>query len=144
MIDIVFQLLVFFILTFKIVVQEGDFNIKMPLASADQTTSMEFTPPIEVTLSANEQGQLVDITVNDLQSYGTDFRALTEYIKEYIGQDGSGDFGSDTEVEFDCDGNLKYSYVIQAITSVSGYRDINTGDVIPLVEKIKFKDLPSL
>ena len=32
MIDIVFQLLVFFIMTFKIVSQEGDFNVKMPLA----------------------------------------------------------------------------------------------------------------
>ena len=35
MIDIVFQLLVFFIMTFKIVAQEGDFNVKMPLASAN-------------------------------------------------------------------------------------------------------------
>ena len=34
MIDIVFQLLIFFIMTFKIVAQEGDFNIKMPLASS--------------------------------------------------------------------------------------------------------------
>ena len=33
MIDIVFQLLVFFIMTFKIVAQEGDFNIKMPVSA---------------------------------------------------------------------------------------------------------------
>ena len=33
MIDIVFQLLVFFIMTFKIVSMEGDFNIRMPAAS---------------------------------------------------------------------------------------------------------------
>ncbi|MFT5528125.1 MAG: biopolymer transport protein ExbD, partial [Pirellulaceae bacterium] len=33
MIDIVFQLLVFFIMTFKIVAMEGDFNIKMPMAA---------------------------------------------------------------------------------------------------------------
>ena len=31
MIDIVFQLLVFFIMSFKIVLPEGDFNIRMPL-----------------------------------------------------------------------------------------------------------------
>jgi biopolymer transport protein ExbD len=36
MIDIVFQLLVFFIMTFKIVSQEGDFNIKMPLAAPSE------------------------------------------------------------------------------------------------------------
>ena len=33
MIDVVFQLLVFFIMTFKIVALEGDFNVRMPLAS---------------------------------------------------------------------------------------------------------------
>ena len=33
MIDIVFQLLVFFIMTFKIVSMEGDFNIRMPAAA---------------------------------------------------------------------------------------------------------------
>ena len=38
MIDIVFQLLVFFIMSFKIVAQEGDFNIKMPLAAPNAGT----------------------------------------------------------------------------------------------------------
>ena len=33
MIDIVFQLLTFFIMSFKIVAAEGDFDIKMPLAA---------------------------------------------------------------------------------------------------------------
>ena len=36
MIDIVFQLLVFFIMTFKVVSMEGDFNIKMPLAAPSE------------------------------------------------------------------------------------------------------------
>ena len=42
MIDIVFQLLVFFIMTFKVVALEGDFNVKMPLASqnADESLSL--------------------------------------------------------------------------------------------------------
>ena len=38
MIDIVFQLLIFFVFTFKIVLPEGDFNIRMPSASASQST----------------------------------------------------------------------------------------------------------
>ena len=33
MIDVVFQLLVFFIFTFRIVAQEGDFHVKMPAAA---------------------------------------------------------------------------------------------------------------
>ncbi len=32
MIDVVFQLLIFFMFTFKIATQEGDFNVKMPIA----------------------------------------------------------------------------------------------------------------
>ena len=36
MIDIVFQLLVFFIMTFKIILHEGDFNILMPLAPSSE------------------------------------------------------------------------------------------------------------
>ena len=42
MIDIVFQLLIFFIMTFKIIAPEGDFNIKMPLsAPSDGPPSVE-------------------------------------------------------------------------------------------------------
>jgi biopolymer transport protein ExbD len=31
MIDIIFLLLIFFVMTFKIAAQEGDFNIRMPI-----------------------------------------------------------------------------------------------------------------
>lgn len=142
MIDIVFQLLVFFILTFKIVVQEGDFNVKMPLASADETTSMEFTPPVTVKLTADANGNISDIVINEVESFGTDYASLTDYIKEYIGVSTGSEFGEDTEVEFDCDYNIRYEEVIKAITAVSGYRDPNTGEVITLVKKINFKDQP--
>ncbi|MEK6237543.1 MAG: biopolymer transporter ExbD, partial [Planctomycetales bacterium] len=48
MIDIVFQLLVFFVMTFKIVSQEGDFDIKMPLAAPSEGTPDEdLYPPIK-------------------------------------------------------------------------------------------------
>ncbi len=41
MIDIVFQLLIFFIMTFKIVEVEGDFNIKMPASAPTAGTRMK-------------------------------------------------------------------------------------------------------
>ena len=44
MIDIVFQLLVFFIMTFKVVAMEGDFNIRMPLATTDAEISKKNCP----------------------------------------------------------------------------------------------------
>ena len=40
------------------------------------------------------------------------------------------------EIEIDTDYNLRYEYVIRAITAVSGYKDGN--EVVKLIEKIKF------
>ena len=41
MIDIVFQLLVFFIMTYKVTTMEGDYNIRMPSAAAEPTLTEE-------------------------------------------------------------------------------------------------------
>ena len=41
MIDIVFQLLVFFIMTYKVITMEGDYNIRMPSAAAEPTLTEE-------------------------------------------------------------------------------------------------------
>ena len=59
MIDIVFQLLIFFMLTLKIVEPEGDFNINMP-AQGQPTASDEIPPfpDIKVKLRANPDGTL--------------------------------------------------------------------------------------
>ncbi len=56
MIDIVFQLLVFFIMTFKIVVQEGDFNVKMPLgAPREGSLDENLVPPMKLYLTGSAQ-----------------------------------------------------------------------------------------
>ena len=82
MIDIVFQLLVFFIMTFQIVSQEGDFNIQMPLASQDDGLPDEndLLPPMRLTLKANEDGELASISLNDRTF--TSFDALHVYIAD--------------------------------------------------------------
>jgi len=140
MIDIVFQLLVFFIMTFKIVAMEGDFNIKMPLADpAPGPVSEIAMPPMEVRLRADPQGRLAGIYLNDRSVGGTDpMEALRLEIIGVIGDDrGPGSIQEDAEVELDCDFGLRYEHVIDAITAVSGYlRD--DGTVEKLVEKIKF------
>ena len=41
MIDIVFQMLIFFVMTFKIAVPEGDFNITMPINAPSDATPPE-------------------------------------------------------------------------------------------------------
>lgn len=134
MIDIVFLLLVFFVMTFKIIAPEGDFNIKMPAQAAQGTPDPTAMPPIKIRLRASETGQLAgikfaDVTVGNLAD-------LRTKVREIVGDaPGPGSLES-TEIEFDCDYNLRYEYVVQAMTAVSGY--VQDGQVIKLVEKIKF------
>ena len=145
MIDIVFQLLVFFIMTFKIVSREGDFNIRMPRAAPTTGTVDELQmPPMKIRLTADDSGGLSGVYLNEraipyLAGSRVPMMPLRNEIVEIIGHDrGPGTYQEQAEVELDCDYRLHYSHVIDAITAVSGYIDSNTTDVVKLVEKIKF------
>ena len=136
MIDIVFQLLVFFIMTFKIVTLEGDFNIRMPLAAPSAGPVSDVLPPIRVRLSAGPDGELVGIRMGEraLSSFGE----LHREILAIVGPDsGPGSLAETAEVELDVDYNLNYQFVIEAITAVSGRVDENNR-IVRLIEKIKF------
>jgi biopolymer transport protein ExbD len=134
MIDIVFQLLTFFVMQFKIVAEEGDFNVKMPIAAPREGLPDESVPPLKVRMRAGGGGELAGISLNENQ-FGTSFQSLHDYIASVVGKE-SGPSREAFEVELDCDYDLKYEYVVEAITAVSGYRD---GDqIVKLVEKIKF------
>ncbi len=135
MIDIVFQLLIFFIMTFKIVQLEGDFNIKMPLAAASDVAPPVSIPPLKVRLRAGDDGSLAGISLGEraLNSF-TDLRAQVMAIVGPATAPGSA--AAEAEVELDCDYGLHYEHVIEAITAVSGY--YSGGEVIPLIQNIKF------
>lgn len=150
MIDIVFQLLIFFIMTFKITAVEGDFNIKMPQAGAQSSTSVEpLEAPITIALTANKNGKIArivwnrptgeeDIGINKTTSQGK-FQELSNKIIEYVGTGPQAEnIRNATEIEFDCDEDLHYEEAINAITAVSG-TTIN-GETVKLIEKIKFRD----
>jgi biopolymer transport protein ExbD len=138
MIDIVFQLLTFFIMTFKVASAEGDFNVKMPLAAPREgMPDPSKLPPMRVRLTAAGNGQLAEIKLNE-KNFGTNFDKLRDHIISVIGDArGPGSIQETAEVELDCDFHLKYEYVIQAVTSVSGYLDAS-GNIVKLVEKVKF------
>jgi biopolymer transport protein ExbD len=144
MIDIVFNLLVFFIMTFRIGAQEGDFNIKMPLAAPSAGTSELQLPPIRVRLVADATGVLSGVYLNDRSlpfnpSDRIAMQPLRNEIVGIIGDDrGPGSIQEQAEVELDCDYHLHYAHVVDAITAVSGYVDPQSGGVVKLVEKIKF------
>ena len=136
MIDVVFLLLIFFILTFKIVELEGDFSIRMPLASNEAGQMDDSELPIKLRLIANDEGQLTSILLND-NDLGTDFDQLRATILGIIGTNaGPSPSGEGPEVEIDTDYNLRYENVVNAITAVSGYKV--GGQPVKLIEKIKF------
>lgn len=137
MIDIVFQLLTFFIMTFKIATTEGDFNIKMPLAAASSgLPDVNQVPPMKLKLVADQSGKLASITLND-QPF-RDFKQLQLHIISVLGNErGPGSIQSTAEVEFDLDYGLHYEHVIGAISAVTGYVG-SQGDIIKLVEKVTF------
>src|SRR5689334_8461488 len=64
MIDIVFQLLTFFVMSFKIAAAEGDFNVKMPTGAPNSQEPNDL-PPIRVRLLASEDGNLSGIQISD-------------------------------------------------------------------------------
>jgi biopolymer transport protein ExbD len=138
MIDVVFLLLIFFVMTFKIAAQEGDFGVKMPLQNAGgQPLEPDADLPIKLRLKADASGNLADVVVNDNQSFGKDFAKLRAFIIGMTpgGANGPGD-AEGPEVELDLDYHLRYEFIIGAITSVTGHRQ---GDeVIRLVNRIKF------
>jgi biopolymer transport protein ExbD len=133
MIDIVFQLLTFFVMSFKIGVQEGDFNIKMPLSGVGTAADQEL-PPIKVRLTAGRDGSLSGIRMGDRQL--TSFTQLHNEVQRIVGGDKV--LAANVEAELDCDYGLHHENVVRAISAVSGHFDEATGTVTKLIEKIKF------
>ena len=151
MIDIVFQLLVFFIMTFQVVDTEGDFSIRMPLSAPTQQIDEPPTTTIKVIMKADgEEGDLSSLRVKaegkTLEMNGSTakekYRALFNEVLKQTGDVGQGpqESAKMTEVEFDCDDELKYIYVVKAIEAVSGYNlgHGNNKRTVKLIEKIKF------
>lgn len=135
MIDIVFLLLIFFVMTFKIVEMEGDFSVRMPLAGSDSVSMDPTDLPLKLRMRADEQGRLTSISLNEID-LGQNFDQLRANVVSLIGTSTPMEGDEGPEIEIDTDYNLRYEYVIAAITAVSGYKDGN--EVVKLIEKIKF------
>jgi biopolymer transport protein ExbD len=73
MIDCVFQLMIFFMLTLKIVASEGNFDVNMPVGLT-QCGFDPLTPVLKVRLKADPKGNLLDIQFGN-RNLGNDERA---------------------------------------------------------------------
>jgi biopolymer transport protein ExbD len=138
MIDIVFQLNIFFLFSLKIVSPEGDFNIRMPSAAAARSVQQSETLPMTITIKAGTDGRLADLRL-DSQSFGNGrdaFARLHQVIRNRVNDAGGPGTATDLEVEINADYDLQYDYVVKAITAVTGF--IENGEAHKLIERVKF------
>jgi biopolymer transport protein ExbD len=140
MIDIVFQLMVFFVFTFKIVAPEGDFNVRMPAQSGVAAMPSE-TPLLKVRLRAGPDRNLVGVELGDVAITGADpFGQLQARIRSMV-DDSAGPGAAEQEVEIESDFDLRYKYAMAAMTAITGYIDPATGEQHKLIEKVRFAPL---
>lgn len=120
MIDVVFQLLIFFMLTLKIVKEEGDFNINMPVSGAASETA-EIPLDIKVYMAANPDGTLASVNLGERQFPASPqvFDRLNSAIIGLVGRPGSS-YNDDVEVTIEFDYDLHYNNVVQAVAAATG------------------------
>lgn len=130
MIDVVFQLLVFFLFTFKIIQPEGEIAVNMPPITAGSSVTQD--PPdltkVPIRLLAAANGSLGDVRLGD-RSLGNDLSALTESLKRDFGAL-IGPKDSNLEIEVDAERMLHYYWVIRATNAImrAGVVQINFTD----------------
>lgn len=134
MIDIVFQLLTFFIMTLKLATAEGDFQIRMPLAGEPGTPGS--AAPIHAFLQADQTGECTRVVLGETELSGVDrWDRLHRQLALIVGE---GQPAETTEVQLHCDPGLHYEYAIAAITAISGRVNPADGKIIKLIEKVNF------
>ncbi len=143
MIDVVFQLLIFFMCTLKVIEPEGDFDISMPLGRpSEQQNDQPDLPPFKVRMLADPtSGELASLSFNG-ENLGSGDNAIASLNSKVFRSISSlKALGSDQlekqEVEIDPDYNLNYRYIINAIGACSGRLGPN-GIQIPYLSRIKF------
>ncbi len=154
MIDIVFQLLVFFIMTYKVTAMEGDYNIIMPAAASEPTMTEEilddviqvkltagddrYLASIQVTLGAREE-TFAGVSSPDKAARQPAFDGLHNFVLGVVGGNKDPATASEIEAEIEIDYDLRYEDAISAIEAVSGYKR-DDGQIVKLIEKIKFRN----
>lgn len=139
MIDVVFQLLIFFMCTLKVIEPEGDFDISMPLGAPNpKSVSDAELQPFKVRMKSDANGELAVLEFNgeDLGGGPNAIALLNSRVARSVIAIGESQVEKQ-EVEIDPDYNLNYRYIIGAIGACSGTIGQN-GRPISYLQRIKF------
>lgn len=129
MIDVVFLLLTFFVMTFKIIAPEGDFNVNMTSQGQAAQNAEVPNEPVRIYLQADTDGALAAIHLKDGEAIPS-LTALRERVKSLASAK------AELEVEIAPDAKLHYEHVIAALSAVNG--EVVNGQVKKICDKIKF------
>ena len=138
LIDVVFLLLIFFMLSLKITAKEGDLNLNMPLASGGGDWQT-----IRVKLLANDDGSLANVLFNH-KPLGTGeaaFQKLSEKVSAAVGMRNGKPLNADVDIEIEADYNLDYQYAVKALSACTGRMEKSADGesrLVRYVEKIRF------
>ena len=86
MIDVVFQLITFFMLTLKTVITEGDFDIRMPLGASAGAAPEDAPVVLRLAMKADEEGRLSNIAMNGSPVAGADLLSELATASEALRQ----------------------------------------------------------
>ncbi len=139
MINVIFLLLIFSMLSMKIVSPDERFNINLPASAPSNAQSHVGRHDIKVGLESDRDGNLTQLTLGGT-NLGNDEAAFDRLSKEIlllIGRPGLPQT-KDIEVELDADYECQYQYVAKAMSRCTGKSDPQTQQVARYVEKIKF------
>jgi len=140
MIDVVFQLMAFFLMTFKVSTVEGDFNLKLPKDERSAGPANTQVEMIDVILKAKPDGDLLYVQIGGKAPFGGGLRGfadLTTQVALKVKQAREAD-QEVPEIQIDADDNLRYENIISTIAHVSSHYDAE-GKAEPLATKVKFK-----
>lgn len=145
MIDMVFQLLIFFILTLNIVDPEGDFNLRLPKPGSAQASENDIvSTPLRITMVSDTEGHLTGAFIGEKRckmktTTDPDEADVRARVRAAMGD--SAGAAEDFSIELGWGGpgrdTLRYRYVLKMIGICTGERQPD-GTVKTLVEKIKF------
>lgn len=137
MIDVVFQLLAFFLLTLRIVPEEGDFALHLPPAGSAQAVAAAELPTLRVRLLADSRGELASVQLNGERLAGAaPLAELHRRAVAYWADVPPSPRARPPAVDLVCDPGLKYEHALRAIAALSGER--RGARIAPLFERIHF------
>jgi biopolymer transport protein ExbD len=131
LIDIVFQLLIFFILTLQIAPPEREFAMRMPQRGIAGPTEL-VQMPLVVELSSDADGRLASVALNGERLAG--MTALHERVAKLVTDHPQ--LKTAGRVELRCDEQLAYEHAIAALGAVSANRHPD-GSLTRLIEQVQ-------